>query len=458
MNSSLSLLTDSRIKRSIIYLSLPSISALMIKAVYNVVDTAYISMLNDDLALAAVGITFPLLLIINALEQVLAIGGGIIISKYLGSEQTNKQALASSSNVTASTLVFFSSIFGLIITLSCLLFLEPLLKLLGCTEQLMSQAQDYAIWLILASLYTLPYQSLNAISRAESNVKLPCIACIISALLNTILDPIFIFPWGLNMGVEGASIATALSQFISFLIIGFHFYKGNSFIQIGLKFVHPSLKLLKQIIPTGLPTALVQLLAALSSMAANIVMISVLKDTLLLAAFSIVQKIIIVGYYIIIGFSQGIQPLIAYTYGNKNLDRFKKILKLSICFMGGSGLIISVIYIILSKQMIHLFSSTPQIIHDGHWLIISQVACYSLFACTYLITMILQVHSKGNLASLISSLRQGLLFIPMIFIFANAIGKTGLYLSQPIADILTFIIAFCCYHHNRNSLYAHFSS
>lgn len=225
-----SLLAAVKPSKAIVNLAIPATIALLAKAIYNIVDTAYIGMLNSDTALAAVGVTLPLLLIMVSIENIFAAGAGVLAGRQLGEEDKE------GANRTVTTIVGFSIVVGIGLCVAGLIFMEPLLRAFGASEAVMPQAKDYAFWMFIAALFNLPAQSMNCSARAESSVKISSIAVITGAVLNVILDPIFMFSWGLNMGVEGASLATTVSQCVTFVILMIFYLGGFSIIKIHPKY------------------------------------------------------------------------------------------------------------------------------------------------------------------------------------------------------------------------------
>ena len=206
-------LGDMQPSKAIVKLAIPATLALLAKAVYNIVDTAYIGMLRSDIALTAVGVTIPLLLIMVSIENIFAAGAAVLAGRQLGAKD---EAGASR---TVTTVIALSVMIGVALCVSGILFMEPLLRSFGASDASLPLAKDYAFWMFIAALANLPAQSMNCAARAESSVKISSIAVITGALLNVVLDPVFMFDWGLNMGVEGASLATTVSQFVTFSIL-----------------------------------------------------------------------------------------------------------------------------------------------------------------------------------------------------------------------------------------------
>ena len=193
VSQSQSVLGSMNPSRAIVKLAVPATLALLAKAVYNIVDTAYIGMLHSNLALTAVGVTLPLLLIMVSIENIFAAGAAVRAGRQLGARDDE------GASITVTTVIGLSIIIGVILCVGGIFFIEPLLRSFGASDASLPLAKDYAFWMFIAALANLPAQSMNCSARAESSVKISSIAVITGALLNVILDPIFMFDFGLNM-------------------------------------------------------------------------------------------------------------------------------------------------------------------------------------------------------------------------------------------------------------------
>ena len=274
-----SLLSTVKPSKAIVKLAVPATIALLAKAVYNIVDTAYIGLLNSEDALAAVGVTLPLLLIFVSIENIFAAGAAVLAGRQLGAGDKN------GANTTISTIVAASTLIGGLLCAGGIIFMEPLLRAFGASEAVMPLAKDYAFWMFIAALANLPAQSLNCAARAESSVKISTIAVITGAALNVILDPIFMFEWGLNMGVEGASLATTVSQFVTFAILVWFYWGGKSIIKVSFKYIKPTVKLFKDVIFIGIPTAVIQICLAAATSLTNVAAAALPDSDLIIAAY-----------------------------------------------------------------------------------------------------------------------------------------------------------------------------
>lgn len=433
-NGKESLLADCLPSKAIISLAIPATIALLAKAVYNIVDTAYIGMLDSETALAAVGITLPLLLIFVSIENIFAAGAAVLAGRQLGGGDKK------GASTTISTIVAASTIIGGILCLGGIVFMEPLLRSFGASDAVLPLAKDYAFWMFIAALVNLPAQSLNCAARAESSVKISSIAVITGAILNVILDPIFMFEWGFNMGVAGASIATTISQVVTFAILVWFYLSGKSIIKLSFKFIQPTVQLFKEVILIGIPTAVIQICLAIATSLTNVAAATLPDSDLIIAAYGVVQRLVLVGCYIIMGFMQGYQPVAAYAFGGKNKERFNDCAKFTLKATLILSVIVAIVYVVLSKPLMMLFNQNPAIVEYGSRLLISQVILYPAFGLCYMMTITFQTIGSSRFGLFLSVIRQGLFYIPAILLLPKFFGVFGIYYSQPIADILTLIV------------------
>lgn len=434
-----SILSTMKPSKAIMKLAIPATIALLAKAVYNIVDTAYIGMLKDETALAAVGVTLPLLLIFVSIENIFAAGAAVLAGRQLGSNDKE------GANTTVSTIVGVSVLIGIVLCAAGIIFMEPLLKLFGASSRVLPMAKDYAFWMFIAAIANIPAQSLNCAARAESSVKITSIAVITGAVLNIILDPIFMFEKGFGLGVAGASIATTISQFITAIILFWYYLSGRSIVKLKLKSMKPSTKLFKTVMVIGIPTAVVQICLAVSTSLTNMAAATLAESDLIIAAYGVVQRLVLIGHYVILGFMQGYQPVASYSFGAKNEERFHESEKFALKSTILLTILVSVTYIALAKPLIRLFNQNLSVIEYGSKLLISQLAIYPAFGICYLMTIIFQSIGAARYGVFLSALRQGILYIPFILLLPRFFGIWGIYLTQPIADILTIVVCLLSY-------------
>ena len=429
-----SLLSEVKPSKAIVQLAVPATLALLAKAVYNIVDTAYIGMLDSDIALAAVGVTLPLLLIMVSIENIFAAGASVLAGRQLGAGEREK------ANETVTTIVGFSMFVGAALCVLGIIFIEPLLTAFGASPAVLPQAEGYAFWMFIAALFNLPAQSLNCAARAESSVKISSVAVITGAALNVALDPVFMFSWGLNMGVEGASLATTISQCVTFLILMWFYLSGRSIIKVKPRYFKLSGRFLWSVTAIGIPTAVIQICLAVATSLTNIAAKPLPDSDLIIAAYGVVQRLILIGCYVVMGFIQGYQPVASYAFGAKNEDRFHE----SVRFALKGALLLTVlvagVYILLSKPLILLFNRNPLVVEFGKWLLVSQVALYPAFGLCYMMTITFQTIGSSRMGLFLSLIRQGLFYVPFILTLPKLLDVSGIYLSQPFADVLTILV------------------
>ena len=428
--------------RAIVKLAVPATLALLAKAVYNIVDTAYIGMLRSDLALTAVGVTLPLLLIMVSIENIFAAGAGVLAGRQLGA----KDEEGASRTVTSIIGLSIGIGIGIVLCVGGIAIMEPLLRAFGASDASLPLAKDYAFWMFIAALANLPAQSMNCAARAESSVKISSIAVITGALLNVLLDPVFMFDWGLGMGVRGASLATTVSQFVTFGILAWFYLSRRSVIRIGMRFFRPTWKMIKTVTLIGIPTAVIQICLSVASSLTNIAAAPLPDADEIIAAYGVVQRLILIGCYVVMGFMQGYQPVASYAFGAKDEDRFHDSVRFALKGAILLTILVEVVNIALSAPLIRLFNSNPVIIGYGRALLISQVALYPAFGLCYMMTITYQTIGASGYGLFLSAIRQGLFYIPFIMVLPRVFGVNGICASQPAADVLTIIVCLLSIH------------
>ena len=433
-NGKESILSDAAPAKAIIKLAIPATLALLAKAVYNIVDTAYIGMLDSDIALAAVGVTLPLLLIMVSVENIFAAGAAVLAGRQLGA--SDKEGASR----TVTTVSGLSMLIGVGLCILGLLFMDPLLRAFGASDAVLPQAKDYAFWMFIAALFNLPAQSLNCAARAESSVKISSVAVITGALLNVALDPVFMFSWGLDMGVEGASLATTVSQFVTFGILLCFYVSGRSIIKVKPRYFKPSGSLVWGVVSIGIPTAVIQICLAVATSLTNIAAKPLPDSDLIIAAYGVVQRLILIGCYVVMGFMQGYQPVASYAFGAKNEERFHQSVRFALKGSLLLTVVVAAVYILLAQPLILLFNRNPAVVEFGRWLLISQVALYPAFGLCYMMTITFQTIGSSKMGLFLSLIRQGIFYVPFILLLPRVFGVSGIYFSQPAADVLTILV------------------
>lgn len=448
------LLSSTPVSVAITKIAIPAIIAMVITAVYNFVDTLFIGMLNSDEALAAVSIAFPIQTLMIAVGQVLGAGSATTIGRAFGYND-NEYA-----DKTASTIIFTSFLASIIFMVFGLIFSEPIFKLFGATDRIMPFAKEYGSWMFVGALFSIPNQVFNNIARAETKAMLSMITLVTGAVLNIILDPIFMFTFGL--GLEGASIATTLSHGVSFVFISQFFFRGKS--RLHVKFSNFTFKkeLLTEVFTSGAPVGVTQLLSAAAVSVTNVVAVKIAPTEIIgdnmIASYGVVLKILSMVQFAMIGYIQGFQPIASYSYGAKNKERFFTAFTSARNCIFVYSLSMTILLQLFSKQLVSIFTSTPEIIEMGSSFLKYNSRFLVFTALTFLLMLTFQAVGNGKSGVALALARQGFIYIPCLIIFPSIFGFNGIYYSQPTADILTAFLAMYLFSSFKNDLNIYFQS
>jgi putative MATE family efflux protein len=420
-------LTTAPVEKLVISLGIPSVIIMMVSGIYNMADTYFVSSLGTS-AVAAVGVVFPLMAVIQAMGFFFGQGSGNYISRELGAQHFNKASQM------AATGFISTLILGTVLAVTGLFFMEPLCKALGSTATILPYAKSYMLFILIGTPWMAGSLALNNQLRFQGSSFYGMIGMISGAVLNIFLDPLFIFVF--HMGILGASLATATSQLVGccVLFIGCT-RKGN--IRIRPENFSPRPANYREIARGGLPSLFRQ---ALGSIAAALVNHRAgFYGDAAIAAFSIVNRAVILVAASVMGFGQGFQPVCGFNYGAGRYDRVKKAfwfcVKLSTAILAVAGTMLAV----FAPKIIALFrKDDPAVVAIGAKYL--RLHCISIPFIGWIITsnMLMQTTGKAFKASLLALARQGLFLIPFLLIFTPLFGLLGIQLSQPVSDVAAF--------------------
>lgn len=422
-------MTQEPVPKLITQLGLPTIVSMLVSSLYNMADTYFVGTLGKS-ASGAIGVVFSLMAILQAFGFMYGHGSGSLLSRKLGQQDP------SSANRFASTGFFLALLTGFIIGTVGLCALTPMMYLLGSTETILPYAKQYAFFILLGGPFFVASCVLNNILRYEGMSFFAMIGLASGGILNILLDPLFIHVFG--MGTAGAGLATALSQCVSFSILLSMFLSGKTVCRLHLKNITRSFSDVRKIITTGLPSLIRQGLGSLSGMLLNH-QAGVYGDAAV-AAMSIVNRVTQFIFSVNIGIGQGFQPVASFNYGAKQYSRVKKgfwfALILSEVFLA----VICLICFIFAEPIVHLFQEDPSVVTVG-----IPALRYQSLACIFLpfatcSNMMFQSVGLSGRASILSTLRNGLCFIPLILTLPAILGLTGVQISQPLSDCFAFLV------------------
>lgn len=423
------MMTTEPVEKLVGKFAVPAIAGMLISSIYNLVDTFFVGRL-DTQSTAALGIVFSYMGIIQAIAFYVGHGSGNFISRYLGARK-GEQA-----EDMASTGFFLAVATASAIALLCGIFIRPVLGFFGSTPTVLPYAVDYFKWILAGTPFIVGAIVLNNQMRLQGNAGLSMYGLLSGGVLNIILDPIFIF--GLDLGVAGAGMATAISQFVSFCIL-LRLCGLRGGISIHLRNFRPSWFYAREINAGGLPSLARQGLMAISTALLNNFAGAYGDEAL--AAFSIVGRVMPIATSLIIGFGQGFQPVCGYNYGAGLYDRLKKALRFCVIVSSVYALLVAIAGEIFASSIISAFRNDPGVISLGARVLRAQCLAFPLIGMVTLTNMYLQTTNQTRSAVMLAIARHGLFLIPALVAGALLGGLKGIIAAQPISDTLAFILA-----------------
>lgn len=425
-------MTQEPVQKLICKLSVPTIISMLITTFYNLVNTYFVGKLNTS-AVAAVGVVFPLMAVIQAIGFFFGQGSGISISHSLGRQDTYHASHM------AATGVVLSFICGCVVTIAGIVFLEPLSRLLGSTDTILPYTKSYMLYILLGAPFITVAFTLNNQLRFQGSALYAMIGIASGAVLNIGLSPLLIFNMG--YGVAGAAMATSISQVISLFILLAGCARGGN-IPIKLSYCTLTRQYFKDIFTGGFPSLMRQGMACVATLCLNLA--ATPYGDAAIAAMSIVSRIVMFVGAAIIGFGQGFQPVCGFNYGAKLYGRVRKSFFFCVKTSFVVLCVISTLCIIYAPQLIMLFrKGDPAVVQFGTFALQMQCLSLPLSAWIVMSNMMQQNVEETFKASFIAFARQGLFFIPAVMILPKIgnLGFTGVQIAQTVADVITLVFS-----------------
>lgn len=420
-----------KISSLLLKFSLPAIVGMLVNAMYNVVDSAFIGRGVGDLALAGVTVSLPIMTIFMACVMLIGMGATSLISIRMG-EKNEEDA----EKIIGNALILFV-IIGLVLTVFGLIFLEPILTVFGASPDVLPFAVDYMRVILLGSVFMAVGLGMNNFIRAEGNPKIAMNTMLIGAITNIVLDYIFIFKF--HWGIKGAAFATILSYTVTSTWVLYHFLKGNSKLKIKIKNLRLNGVMVKGILIVGFPTFAMQVTSSIQHMILNRSLAHHGGD-MALAAVGIIMSVSTLLVMPAMGISQGAQPIIGYNYGAKKYGRVKDTLKLAIVSATSIVTIGFLISVIWPAQLIGLFNENPELIALGTHAMGIFFKFLPLIGIQLMSANYFQAIGKPKQATILSLSRQVFIFIPLLVILPMRWGLEGIWWSSPMSDIAAFFV------------------
>lgn len=429
-NSKLELLGSAPVSKALVSLGIPIMIGMLINAFYNLADAYFVSGLGEQ-QIGAISIVFPLGQIVVGLGLMFGNGAASYLSRLLSCG--NKKA----ADMAASTALYSSVFIGAVLIMIAAIFLKPILTLLGATETIMPYALIYARIYILSCIFNVFNVTMNNIAASEGAAKTTMFALLSGAVINIGLDPLFIYTF--HMGVAGAAIATAISQFISTVIYLSYILRKKSAFTFAIRDFSPSRQIYIEILKIGIPTLVFQLLTSLSIALIN--RASTGYGDSVIAGMGAVTRITSMGTLVVFGFLKGFQPIAGFSYGAKNFQRLRQSVKISILWSTVFCIITGLFMIIFSAQIIAQFANgKKEMILFGQKSLAANGFSFFLFGFYTVYSSLLLALGKGTAGFLLGACRQGICFIPVILLLPEIFGLNGILYAQPAADVLSAIV------------------
>lgn len=431
---------DYKVPKAVLTMAVPSMLGMLINIIYNLADTFFVGQTGDSNQVAAVSVSTPLFMIFIALGNLFGVGGCAYISRSLG--EGNRDRVKSIS----SFCIYGGIALGIVIGALYFTLKRPLLYLVGASDNTIAYACDYLKWIAVGAPFIVTAITGSNLIRGEGAAKASMIGMVIGQLANIILDPVFILgsgdslfgfkmPFGFNMGAAGAAIATVIGNVLSVLYFLIYFLRGKSILSITPKRFTLKNGIPKNVISVGLPASLNNLLMSLSNIIVNTVLVSYGDNAV--AAMGVAMKANMLVVMMQIGLGQGIQPLVGYCYGSNNPKRMKSVINFSIVCNIIVGSAMTLFYLLFRENVIELFINNSEVIELGVKMLTAIMSPGPVIGIMFVLNFSFQGMGKGVQSLILSVGRQGLIYIPLLFILNRLVGLDGIIWAQAAAD-------FCC--------------
>lgn len=423
------------IAQAVLKNTIPAMVAMMMVLIYNLADTFFIGQTNNALMVAAVSLVTPAFLLFMALGTVFGIGGTSVISRAMGEGRRDY------AKKVCAFCMWSCVIVGIAMVVVIFLFMDQILLILGASDATFTYAKEYLSIVTVAGPFVLISNCYANIIRTEGKAGMAMIGQLGGNLINIILDPVLIL--GLHWNVAGAATATAISNIISAVYYISYFKWGKSILSIHPKDFSVRNGILKGVLAIGIPAALGDVLMSVSSILLNGQMAK--YGDMAVAGIGVAMKVTMITGMLCIGFGQGIQPLLGYCIGAKNWERFHASLRFSVIFGFALSTIMTIFCYLFMNQIIGAFLSEPAAYDYGVEFARILLTTSFLFGIFYVLSNALQAMGAATSALIINLSRQGLIYIPAIFLLQAILGIDGLLWAQPVADVLSVLLVLTLY-------------
>lgn len=429
------ILADDRVGRLLVSLSTPAMIGMFVTALYNVVDTIFVGRGVGPMAIAGITIVFPIQMVVMAVAIMIGIGGASVISRALGSGDFEK-ANTTFGNVLLSIVVFSA-------TLAFLgnLFIDQLLALFGASKTVLPYARDYARIILLGTVFYSFAMSSNNVIRSEGRAKVAMTTMLFSAILNIILDPIFIFVF--KWGIKGAAAATVISQMATVFYLVYYFQSGKSSLTLHLRNLRWRKAIMREVVAVGSPSLLRQLSTSVLVIVVNNTL-RVYGGDFSIALFGIMHRMLMFVHMPLFGIAQGMQPIVGFNYGARRFDKAKRVLALSIKASTAVSVAGLCLLFAFPGEIISIFTNNAELIRMGIPAVRIFIVALPVFGFVTVGSTLFQAIGKAKQALFLTVSRQ-LVLIVLVLILPRLFDLTGVWMTFPITDVIIFLATLWLY-------------
>ncbi len=429
--SNLHVLEEMPITRAIIHMALPSVLSMLVNILYNLTDTFFIGKLNDPVQVAAVSIAMPVFGFQMAIAGIFGAGGGSYLSRLLGKRDFEQ------ARETTTTAIFSAMIASILMAIGGILAIPAFLDAAGASAEVVPYATQYLRIILLGSPFVMLKFAMVQLIRAEGSARQAMYGLFIGTGANIILDPLFIFVF--NMGVTGAAVATIIGQGLGMLYYASYYRGKHSLAKPSLRYLHLRREIYRQILYIGLPASLGQIMMSVGN-TLSFKLASVYGDSAV-ASLGVSSRVFSIPIFVFIGMSIGVQALIGFNYGARNFARMKLVIRRAVTISLYLAAGFTLLFALFPGQLIATFIKDPQIMNIGTLILQAYVFAIPFAAVGMIMMSALQAMGKALPAFIVSLSRQGIIYIPFLFLLNRMFGFEGLIFAMPLADILTTVVS-----------------
>lgn len=422
-------------------LATPAIIAQLVNVLYNIVDRIFIGRIpNGEVAMAGVGVAFPIIMIISAFSALIGMGGAPLCAMKMG-EKDNDGAEKIMSNSFSMLIIL-----GVILTTIFLLFKEQFLWAFGASNATIGYANDYLTLYVIGTVFVQIALGMNPFINTQGFAKMGMFTVMIGAVINIVLDPILIF--GFDMGVKGAALATITAQMVSALWVLFFLFGKKSILKIRKKYLTPNLKIILPVMALGVSPFIMQGTESLVLISLN-TQLSKYGGDLAIGAMTIMSSIMQIILLPLMGLSQGAQPIISYNYGAKNVDRVKSTFKLQLICCLSYTLLMGTSLMLFPETFVGIFNNKPDLVEITAWSIRIYFAGILFFGAQIACQQTFLALGQAKISLMLALLRKIVLLVPLIFVLPNLFQAEnklfGVLLAEPVSDIIAVLVTVTCF-------------